>query len=118
MDEARAIIARLELAPHPEGGWYRETWRAPPGPDGRARGTAIHFLLERGQRSHWHRVDADEWWLWHAGSPLILHIADAADRDPAIRRLCAPVPGPGESLAGDRSAARMGAGELYRRSGL
>ncbi|RZI38919.1 cupin, partial [Herbaspirillum sp. HC18] len=52
MDEARAIIARLGLAPHPEGGWYRETWRAAPGADGRARGTAIHFLLEQGQRSH------------------------------------------------------------------
>ncbi|MCW3848639.1 cupin domain-containing protein [Sphingomonas sp. LB-2] len=68
--EARALIAALGLAPHPEGGWYRETWRAAEGPGMRAGGTAIHFLLEAGQRSHWHRVDADELWLWHAGSPL------------------------------------------------
>ncbi|HVJ02257.1 MAG TPA: cupin domain-containing protein [Sphingomonas sp.] len=71
MDEARRIIETLGLAPHPEGGWYRETWRAEAATDGaRPGGTAIHFLLEAGQRSHWHRVDADELWLWHAGSPL------------------------------------------------
>jgi predicted cupin superfamily sugar epimerase len=72
-DEARAIIGKLSLQPHPEGGWYRETWRADSGA-GRAAGTAIHFLLETGQRSHWHRVDADEVWLWHAGAPLDLAI--------------------------------------------
>ncbi|MES2443702.1 MAG: cupin domain-containing protein [Pseudomonadota bacterium] len=71
-DSAKALIAALGLAPHPEGGWYRETWRAG-APDGaRAGGTAILFLLETGQRSHWHRVDADELWLWHAGAPLAL----------------------------------------------
>ena len=68
--EAAALIEALGLAPHPEGGWYRETWRAAAAPGGRASGTAIHFLLEARQRSHWHRVDADELWLWHAGSPL------------------------------------------------
>ncbi|MBA16751.1 MAG: cupin [Sphingomonas sp.] len=78
MDTAREIIERLELAPHPEGGWYRETWRAAAPPGARAGGTAILFLLEEGQRSHWHRVDADEIWLWHAGHPLDLHIADDA----------------------------------------
>ncbi|HEX7852943.1 MAG TPA: cupin domain-containing protein [Sphingobium sp.] len=67
-----AIIERLGLMLHPEGGWYRETWRAP-APDGeRASGTAIWFLLEAGQRSHWHQVDAAEIWLWHAGHPLRL----------------------------------------------
>lgn len=74
MDEARAIIERLGLAAHPEGGWYRETWRAPAVEGGRSPGTAILFLLEAGQRSHWHRVNADELWLWHAGSPLQLRI--------------------------------------------
>lgn len=69
-DGAQAIIAALGLAPHPEGGWYRETWRAAAGEDERSGGTAILFLLEAGQRSHWHRVDAAELWLWHAGSPL------------------------------------------------
>lgn len=73
---AADIIERLALAPHPEGGWYRETVRRPAPGGGRDSLTAIHFLLDRGQRSHWHRVDADELWLWHAGSPLMLRIAE------------------------------------------
>ncbi|HEX7784278.1 MAG TPA: cupin domain-containing protein [Sphingobium sp.] len=77
--DAQALIAALDLAPHPEGGWYRETWRAP-GADGeRAGGTAILFLLEQGQRSHWHRVDATEIWFWHAGHPLQLSVAPGDD---------------------------------------
>jgi predicted cupin superfamily sugar epimerase len=72
MNAPRTIIKTLGLLPHPEGGWYRETWRAEPGEDGRSAATAIHFLLEHGQRSLWHRVDAAELWLWHAGSPLEL----------------------------------------------
>lgn len=68
---AEAIIAKLGLRPHPEGGWYRETWKGPE-IGGRASGTAILFLLKTGERSHWHRVDADEIWLWHAGAPLVL----------------------------------------------
>jgi hypothetical protein len=74
MSDAQALIARHNLAPHPEGGWYRETWRAATGPGERAAGTAILFLLEQGQSSHWHKVDADELWLWHAGAPLVLKI--------------------------------------------
>jgi predicted cupin superfamily sugar epimerase len=74
MSDARTLIARHNLAPHPEGGWYRETWRAQAGPGERAAGTAILFLLEQGQSSHWHKVDADELWLWHAGSPLALKV--------------------------------------------
>ena len=70
------MIAALNLAPHPEGGWYRETWRAEaPLPGGRAAATSILFLLEAGQRSHWHRVDAGELWLFQAGAPLELGIA-------------------------------------------
>jgi predicted cupin superfamily sugar epimerase len=77
--DAAAVVATLGLAPHPEGGWYRETWRAAPaGPEERSAGTAILYLLEAGGRSHWHRVDADELWLFHAGSPLVLSIADGA----------------------------------------
>lgn len=75
MSEAQHIIARLGLQPHPEGGWYRETWRAPAADGERASGTAIYFLLEEGQRSHWHMVDATEIWLWHAGAPLRLMTA-------------------------------------------
>ena len=77
VETARNIIDRLGLVAHPEGGWYRETWRAPSEPGVRAAGTAIHFLLEAGQRSHWHRVDAAEIWLWHAGAPLSLSLADS-----------------------------------------
>ncbi|UZK65944.1 cupin domain-containing protein [Sphingomonas sp. M1-B02] len=76
IEGARRIIAALGLVPHPEGGWYRETWRADAAPGARSAGTAIHFLLEAGQRSHWHRVDADELWLWHAGAGLEVRIAD------------------------------------------
>ncbi|MGE3302524.1 MAG: cupin domain-containing protein, partial [Hyphomonadaceae bacterium] len=78
MEAANEIITRLGLRAHPEGGWYAETFRDAAGPDGRARCTAIHFLLAAGERSHWHRVDAVEIWLWHAGAPLALSIsADA-----------------------------------------
>lgn len=71
--EADQIIAKLGLEPHPEGGWYRQTWVGPQ-VAGRAVGTAIHFLLRAGERSHWHRVDADEIWLWHAGAKLELSL--------------------------------------------
>jgi predicted cupin superfamily sugar epimerase len=74
---AAAIIARLELKPHPEGGHFRETFRDT-GLDanGRSVSTAIYFLLARGERSHWHRIDAVEVWHFYAGSPLTLQIAD------------------------------------------
>jgi uncharacterized protein len=75
MTDPQDLIRRLDLAPHPEGGWYRETWRAPAAPGTRASSTAILFLLEADQRSHWHRVDATEIWLWHAGHPLALSTA-------------------------------------------
>ncbi len=77
---AAEIIAHLGLQPHPEGGWYRQTWVGPVVED-RASGTAILFLLRAGERSHWHRVDADEIWLWHAGAPLILSLGEAEARD-------------------------------------
>ncbi len=80
MDTARALIERLALSPHPEGGWYRQTWVGPT-VQGRASGTAILFLLTKGQRSHWHRVDADEIWLWHAGAPMILSLGETSARD-------------------------------------
>lgn len=77
---AEEIIRRLELVPHPEGGWYRQTWVGPE-IEGRASGTAILFLLRAGERSHWHRVDADEIWLWHAGAPLVLSLGLTVARD-------------------------------------
>ncbi|MEM8697475.1 MAG: cupin domain-containing protein [Pseudomonadota bacterium] len=78
-DAAKRLCEELDLSPHPEGGWYRETWRADAPDGGRAAGTAIHFLLAAGDRSHWHRVDAAELWFWHCGDPLALHIADTPD---------------------------------------
>jgi predicted cupin superfamily sugar epimerase len=72
---AAQIIAALDLSPHPEGGWYRETWRAPAGQGERAAGTAIYYLLQVGEQSDWHRVDAAEIWLWHAGAPLSLTLS-------------------------------------------
>lgn len=74
-----AIIAALGLQPHPEGGHYRETWRDAPADGSRGAGTAILFLLRAGERSHWHRVDAAEFWLWHAGAPLALRRAPGPD---------------------------------------
>ncbi|MGH6617603.1 cupin domain-containing protein [Sphingomonas sp.] len=76
MTDPAALIDRLALARHPEGGWYRETMRQPAPDGGRGLATAILYLLEDGQRSHWHRVDAAELWLWHSGSPLTLLIDD------------------------------------------
>jgi uncharacterized protein len=74
---AADIIARLELKPHPEGGHFRETFRDTRlDANGRSVSTAIYFLLARGQRSHWHRIDAVEVWHFYAGSPLTLEIAD------------------------------------------
>jgi len=71
---ADEIIAHLSLAPHPEGGFYRQTWVE--ATDGaRATGTSIYFLLKDGAASHWHRVDAVEIWHYYAGAPLILSMA-------------------------------------------
>jgi uncharacterized protein len=76
----------LDLAPHPEGGWYRETWRSgprsvPPGyPGPRPAATVIYFLLTPGEESAWHRVRSDEVWLWHSGGPLIMLDGGTADR--------------------------------------
>lgn len=85
--EAAAVIDALSLEPHPEGGWYRETWRAPAPPGQRPTATAIYFLLDVGGRSHWHRVDAAELWLWHAGHPLTLSVAPDTATPAADHRL-------------------------------
>jgi uncharacterized protein len=75
---AADVIRLLHLRPHPEGGHFRETFRDPRCIDGRSVSTAIYFLLARGERSHWHRVDAAEIWHWHAGAPLLLHVGGGA----------------------------------------
>jgi hypothetical protein len=74
---AEEVIAALGLEPHPEGGWFRETYRHAPPAGGRGAGTAIYYLLRAGERSAWHRVaDADEIWHWYAGAPLALEVAE------------------------------------------
>lgn len=88
--------AALDLQPHPEGGWYRETWRSPEvvtTPRGeRSAGTSILFLLEPGQSSRWHRVRSAELWLWQGGGPLLLSLGGTADR-PALTRTVELGPG-------------------------
>lgn len=90
---ADEIIATLGLAPHPEGGHYRQTWVASGDSDnagdGRPSGTCIYFLLRDGEASHWHKVDATEIWLYHSGAPLILSMSDG-DAGPAKDLLLTP----------------------------
>ena len=97
-DSAQTLIEQLRLSPHPEGGWYRETWRAEAPAGARAGGTAILFLLQAGEASHWHRVDADELWLWQGGDALEL-------------RMSAGDTGPVETL---RLGGNVAAGELLQ----
>ena len=86
---AAEIIETLGLVRHPEGGWYAETWRASAPEGERPCGTAIYFLLAAGERSHWHKVDATEVWLWHAGAPLTLKLS-LSDEGPAEHRTLGP----------------------------
>jgi len=93
--DARQVIDALGLRPHPEGGWYAETWRAP-APDGeRPASSAILYLLQRGERSHWHRVDADEIWQFVNGDALELRTA-TTDRSAAVTHQLG-----GDVVAGD-----------------
>jgi predicted cupin superfamily sugar epimerase len=81
------VVSALGMTPHPEGGFYCETHREP-APDGqRSPGTAIYYALGRGDRSHWHRVDAVEIWHFYAGAPLELSIAAGSDAAPQIHAL-------------------------------
>lgn len=75
MTTAQDIIDLLQLERHPEGGWYVQTFRDVAEHDGRAHSTAIYYLLEGGDRSHWHTVDAAEIWYYHAGAPLELGLS-------------------------------------------
>jgi len=124
---AAEIVRHLGLAPHPEGGHFRETFRDPrTTEDGRAASTAIYFLLARGERSRWHRVDAVEVWHFYAGAPLLLETAAsevavaahvtlgpdlaAGERPQAIV--------PGGAWAGGGKPRRLDAGRLHGGAGL
>ena len=105
MSRARDLIETLALSPHPEGGWYRETWRAEAPPGERAAATAILFLLDEGERSLWHKVDATELWLFHAGSPLRIDTAVGDSGPTRMARL-----GP-EVAGGEQPQVRIAPGE-------
>lgn len=97
---AADVIRLLGLKPHPEGGHFRETFRDPRTVDGkRAVSTVIYFLLARGERSHWHRVDAAEVWHFHAGAPLRLDVA-LHDHGPVERITLGPDLAAGERPQG------------------
>jgi len=90
MLDADTVISDLGLRPHPEGGYYVETWRAAAAPDKRPSGTAIYYLLRAGERSHWHRVDAAEAWHYYAGDPLALSIAAGSGDEAAQQHVLGP----------------------------
>ncbi len=83
--DADAAIRLLDLAPHPEGGHFRETFRDAAGADGRALSTAVYYLLKAGERSAWHRVDAAEVWHFYAGAPLLLRLSNGGSPADDIR---------------------------------
>jgi len=91
---AAEVVSLLDLARHPEGGFFRETFRDVPGPGGRPASSAIYYLLPAGERSHWHRIDAVEVWHFYSGAPLVLTLS--AD---------------GCAMADQRLGSDLGAGE-------
>lgn len=103
MTDAARVIEALGLRPHPEGGWYAPTWRAPAADGGRPAGSTILYLLQAGERSHWHRIDADEVWQFSAGDPLELSIA-AASTPVVLHRLG------GDPVGGDEAQVVVPAG--------
>ena len=86
MTGAAAIVEALGMRAHPEGGWYVETWRAAAPPGQRPSGSAILYLLGPGDRSHWHRLDADEVWQYSGGDALELRPSPSGGRRRRQRR--------------------------------
>lgn len=108
---AKEIIRHLKMEPHPEGGWYVQTFRDEPADGGRAHSTAIYFLLDVGDVSAWHRVDAAEVWHWYAGAPLVLTISPNG-HDASAHRL-----GP-DLLGGERPQLVVPAGHWQTATSL
>ena len=109
-----ALADTLDLQPHPEGGWFAQTWVSPASvtlPDGRVRPTAtlIHFLLAAGERSRWHRVASDEIWLAHTGT-VVLELGGSGDQPAPVARLSVGV----ALAAGEVAQALVPAGEWQR----
>lgn len=82
-ERAEELVAQLDLAPHPEGGWFRRTWTAPTTVTlergERATASGIIFLLDEGQEAAWHKVVSDELWLWHGPGDLEIHLGGSGD---------------------------------------
>jgi predicted cupin superfamily sugar epimerase/uncharacterized protein (DUF952 family) len=112
LDLRSATAQALDLLPHPEGGWYGETWRTestyqPDGyPGARSSATGIYYLLRPGEFSAWHRVRSDELWLWHFGLPLRLTLGGSGEQ-PGERQ---PLVLGGELAAGQRPQLLVPAG--------
>ena len=104
MESHHAVIAALGMQPHPEGGWFVETWRADEIDGERPSGSAILYLLAAGERSHWHRVDAAEIWQWSGGEALELRIWAEGDTAVTTDRLS------GDVVTGDVVQAVVPAG--------
>jgi predicted cupin superfamily sugar epimerase len=104
MPDAAAVIAALRLRAHPEGGWFAETWRAIAVDGARPPSSAILYLLAAGERSHWHRVDADEVWQFAAGDPIELSVWADGDGAVAVHRIGSDV------VAGERPQVVVPAG--------
>jgi len=111
----RALVMALELAPHPEGGYFREVFRSENRVEWqgqrRSAGTSIHYLLAEGAFSAWHRIDADETWYFHAGHPLALHVLEP-DGTLSTQRLGNPLSHPGARFQAVVPAGRWFAAEL------
>lgn len=103
-DDPAEIIAALGLEPHPEGGRYVQTWREPAGDGMRPASTAIYYLLQAGEESRWHRVDATEIWHFYAGAALELRLAGDVASAPEVHRLGSGV------IAGERPQIVVPAG--------
>jgi predicted cupin superfamily sugar epimerase len=99
MPSAAEVIRLLKLEPHPEGGHFVQTFRDTATVNGRPVSTAIYYLLARGERGHWHKVDAVEVWHYYAGAPLVLETA-ASERGPIERVTLGP-----DLAAGERPQA-------------
>ena len=87
MTEVAEVITALGMRAHPEGGWYAETWRAASADGARPPGSAILYLLAAGERSHWHRLDADEVWQYSAGDSLELRVWADGDSTVTVHQL-------------------------------
>jgi predicted cupin superfamily sugar epimerase len=109
------LAEQLDMAPHPEGGWFRETWRSPVtfSPDGydgpRSAATAIYFLLHPGEVSAWHVVRSDEIWFWHSGGPLELRLGGSGETPLEVSAT-----GPAHEAGAAQEAGDAGEGEAAR----